>query len=600
MYPFTPIILKIVNLLVIICIKHSISLRGGFRMKVEVYKGEEGNFNLQNYEKQYNNFDWKEVEKAFSWYDTGKVNMAHECIDRHVDEGKGEKVALHYKDDQRQESYTFSEMKSKSNKAANVLKDKANVEKGDRVFIFMPRTPELYFALFGILKIGAIVGPLFEAFMEKAVGDRLENSEAKVIVTTNSLLPRIPVDKLPNLETIIVVDNDVDGAYVDFNSEFEQASDQFETEWLDLDDGLILHYTSGSTGQPKGVLHAQKAMLVHYISGKYVLDFKDDDVYWCTADPGWVTGTSYGIFSPWLNGITNCIAGGRFSPEAWYGMIEEFKVTIWYTAPTALRMLMSAGDDIVEKYDLSSLKSILSVGEPLNPEVIKWAKDVFGLRVLDTWWMTETGGHMIVNYPSMDVKLGSMGKPLPGIEASIVDDQGNELPPNRMGNLAIKKGWPSMMISIWNNPEKYESYFIGDWYVSGDSAYKDEDGYFWFQGRVDDVIMTAGERVGPFEVESKLVEHEAVAEAGVIGKPDPVRGEIIKAFVALRPEFEESDELKEEIRKFVKEGLAAHAAPREIEFKEKLPKTRSGKIMRRVLKAWELDLPEGDLSTMED
>ena len=600
MYPFTLIILKIVNLLVIICIKHSISLRGGFRMKVEVYKGEEGNFNLQNYEKQYNNFDWKEVEKAFSWYDTGKVNMAHECIDRHVDEGKGEKVALHYKDDQRQESYTFSEMKSKSNKAANVLKDKANVEKGDRVFIFMPRTPELYFALFGILKIGAIVGPLFEAFMEKAVGDRLENSEAKVIVTTNSLLPRIPVDKLPNLETIIVVDNDVDGAYVDFNSEFEQASDQFETEWLDLDDGLILHYTSGSTGQPKGVLHAQKAMLVHYISGKYVLDFKDDDVYWCTADPGWVTGTSYGIFSPWLNGVTNCIAGGRFSPEAWYGMIEEFKVTIWYTAPTALRMLMSAGDDIVEKYDLSSLKSILSVGEPLNPEVIKWAKDVFGLRVLDTWWMTETGGHMIVNYPSMDVKLGSMGKPLPGIEASIVDDQGNELPPNRMGNLAIKKGWPSMMISIWNNPEKYESYFIGDWYVSGDSAYKDEDGYFWFQGRVDDVIMTAGERVGPFEVESKLVEHEAVAEAGVIGKPDPVRGEIIKAFVALRPEFKESDELKEEIRKFVKEGLAAHAAPREIEFKEKLPKTRSGKIMRRVLKAWELDLPEGDLSTMED
>ena len=569
-------------------------------MKVEVYKGEEGNFNLQNYEKQYNNFYWKEVEKAFSWYDTGKVNMAHECIDRHVDEGKGEKVALHYKDDQRQESYTFSEMKSKSNKAANILKDKANVEKGDRVFIFMPRTPELYFALFGILKIGAIVGPLFEAFMEKAVGDRLENSEAKVIVTTNSLLPRIPVDKLPNLETIIVVDNDVDGAYVDFNSEFEQASDQFETEWLDLDDGLILHYTSGSTGQPKGVLHAQKAMLVHYISGKYVLDFKDDDVYWCTADPGWVTGTSYGIFSPWLNGVTNCIAGGRFSPEAWYGMIEEFKVTIWYTAPTALRMLMSAGDDIVEKYDLSSLKSILSVGEPLNPEVIKWAKDVFGLRVLDTWWMTETGGHMIVNYPSMDVKLGSMGKPLPGIEASIVDDQGNELPPNRMGNLAIKKGWPSMMISIWNNPEKYESYFIGDWYVSGDSAYKDEDGYFWFQGRVDDVIMTAGERVGPFEVESKLVEHEAVAEAGVIGKPDPVRGEIIKAFVALRPEFEESDELKEEIRKFVKEGLAAHAAPREIEFKEKLPKTRSGKIMRRVLKAWELDLPEGDLSTMED
>ncbi|MCD8826136.1 acetate--CoA ligase [Staphylococcus gallinarum] len=569
-------------------------------MKVEVYKGDNGNFNLQDYEQTYNNFDWKEVEKAFSWSETGKVNMAYECIDKHVDEGKADKIALNYKDDKRKESYTFKEMQANSNKAANVLKDKAHVEKGDRVFIFMPRTPELYFALFGILKIGAIVGPLFEAFMEKAVSDRLENSEAKVIVTTNALLPRIPKDKLPHLETIVVVDEEVDAEHVDFNSEFEAASDTFDIEWLTLDDGLILHYTSGSTGQPKGVLHAQRAMLQHYISGKYVLDFHEDDIYWCTADPGWVTGTSYGIFSPWLNGVTNCIAGGRFSPEAWYGMIEEFKVTIWYTAPTALRMLMSAGDDIVKKYDLSSLKSILSVGEPLNPEVIKWAKEIYNKRVLDTWWMTETGGHMIVNYPSMDLKLGSMGKPLPGVEAAIVDDQGNELPPNRMGNLAMKKGWPSMMVSIWNNPEKYDSYFIGDWYVSGDSAYQDEDGYFWFQGRVDDVIMTAGERVGPFEVESKLVEHEAVAEAGVIGKPDPIRGEIIKAFVALRPGYEPTDELKEEIRKFVKEGLAAHAAPREIDFKDKLPKTRSGKIMRRVLKAWELDLPEGDLSTMED
>lgn len=569
-------------------------------MKVEIYKGDKGNFNLQDYTETYRNFDWSEVEKAFTWSETGKVNMAYECIDKHVDQGRGDKVALHYQDEQRTESYTFTEMKERSNQAANVLKDKANVNKGDRVFIFMPRTPELYFAFMGILKLGAIVGPLFEAFMEKAVTDRLENSEAKVIITTNTLLPRIPVDQLPHLETVVVVDDDVDDDYVDFNQEMKAASTDFNMEWLNLDDGLILHYTSGSTGQPKGVLHEQRAMMVHYISGKYVLDIQEDDVYWCTADPGWVTGTSYGVFSPWLNGATNCIAGGRFSPEAWYQMIEDFKVTIWYTAPTALRMLMSAGDDVIKNYDLSSLRSILSVGEPLNPEVIKWAKDVYGLRVLDTWWMTETGGHMIVNYPTMDIKLGSMGKPLPGIEAAIVDDQGNELPANRMGNLAIKKGWPSMMVSIWKNPEKYDSYFIGDWYVSGDSAYKDEDGYFWFQGRVDDVIMTEGERVGPFEVESKLVEHEAVAEAGVIGKPDRVRGEIIKAFVALKEGYEPSDELKEDIRQFVKKGLAAHAAPREIEFKDKLPKTRSGKIMRRVLKAWELDLPEGDLSTMED
>ncbi|SGW24209.1 Acetyl-coenzyme A synthetase [Staphylococcus argenteus] len=568
-------------------------------MKVEVYKGNQGTHNLKDYEETYNNFNWQDVERAFSWNKTGKMNMAYECIDRHVDQGLGDKIALNYKDEYRKESYSYKEMQRLSNKAANVLSKHASVEKGDRVFIFMSRTPELYFALLGVLKIGAIVGPLFEAFMEKAVVDRLENSEAKVLITNKSLLSRVPQEKLPHLEKIVVVDDDVEEDYIDFNTLMKNESDDFDIEWLKPDDGLILHYTSGSTGQPKGVLHVQQAMLLHYISGKYVLDLQEDDVYWCTADPGWVTGTSYGIFAPWLNGATNCIAGGRFSPEQWYSMIEEFKVTIWYTAPTALRMLMSAGDDIVNKYDLSSLRAILSVGEPLNPEVIKWAKKVYGLTVLDTWWMTETGGHMIVNYQTMDVKLGSMGKPLPGIEAAIIDDAGNELPPNRMGNLAIKKGWPSMMHRIWKNPEKYNSYFIGDWYVSGDSAYRDEDGYFWFQGRVDDVIMTAGERVGPFEVESKLVEHEAVAEAGIIGKPDPVRGEIIKAFVALRKGYEPTDELKEEIRLFVKEGLSAYAAPREIEFKDKLPKTRSGKIMRRVLKAWELDLDAGDLSTME-
>jgi acetyl-CoA synthetase len=264
-------------------------------------------------------------------------------------------------------------------------------------------------------------------------------------------------------------------------------------------------------------------------------------------------------------------------------------------------MLMSAGDEVVKKYDLSNLRHMLSVGEPLNPEVVRWGKKVFDLRIHDTWWMTETGAQVICNYPSMEVRPGSMGKPIPGIKAAIIDDKGNELPPNRMGNLAIQKGWPSMMRAVWKNEEKYNSYFeIDGWYVSGDSAYMDEDGYFWFQGRIDDVIMTSGERVGPFEVESKLVEHPAVAEAGVIGKPDPVRGEIIKAFVALRDGYQITDELKEDIRNFVKKGLAAHAAPREIEFREKLPKTRSGKIMRRVLKAWELDLPTGDLSTMED
>jgi acetyl-CoA synthetase len=571
-------------------------------MKVEALPVISGNFNLKDYESTYQTFDWGEVEKDFTWYKTGRVNLAYEAVDRHAETEKKNKVALYFSNPTRDEKYTFKDMKDMSNRAGNVLKQ-LDVEKGDRVFIFMPRSPELYFTLLGAVKLGAIVGPLFEAFMEGAVRDRLQDSEAKVLVTTPELLERVPVEELPHLKHILLVGENVqeDEKYSDYFKRMENASKQLEIEWVDREDGLILHYTSGSTGKPKGVLHVHNAMLQHYLTAKWVLDLQEDDVYWCTADPGWVTGTSYGIFGPWLNGASNVIRGGRFSPEDWYSTIEKYGVSVWYSAPTAFRMLMGAGEDVIKRFDLSSLRHVLSVGEPLNPEVVRWGMKVFNLRIHDNWWMTETGAQLISNYPAMEVKPGSMGKPFPGIEAAIVDDQGNVLPPNRMGNLAIKKGWPSMMRTIWNNEQKYESYFTPQgWYVSGDSAYMDEDGYFWFQGRVDDVIMTSGERVGPFEVESKLVEHPAVAEAGVIGKPDPVRGEIIKAFIALRVGYEQTDELKEEIRTYVKKGLAAHAAPREIEFRDKLPKTRSGKIMRRVLKAWELDLPTGDLSTMED
>jgi acetyl-CoA synthetase len=570
-------------------------------MKLEALSPTKGNFNLQDYDAVYESFDWSEVEKNFTWSETGRVNAAYEAIDKHAESFRKNKIALYYRDPERDEKYTFKEMKELSNKAANVLKKTADLEKGDRLFVFMPRTPELYFVLLGAIKLGAIVGPLFEAFMEGAVKDRLEDSDAKVIVTTPELLDRIPVSELPALKHVVVVGESVDSKNIDFLAEMKTASKELNIEWVEKTDGLLLHYTSGSTGKPKGVLHVHQAMVQHYQTGQWVLDLHEDDVYWCTADPGWVTGTVYGIFSPWLSGATNVIVGGRFKPEAWYKTIEDYGVTVWYSAPTAFRMLMSAGDELVKQFDTSSLRHVLSVGEPLNPEVVRWGVKVFQLRIHDTWWMTETGAQLICNYPCMEIKPGSMGKPIPGVKAAIVDDQGNELPPYRMGNLAIKKGWPSMMYTIWNNKEKFESYFMpGDWYVSGDSAYMDEDGYFWFQGRIDDVIMTSGERVGPFEVESKLVEHPAIAEAGVIGKPDPVRGEIIKAFVALREGYEPSDELKEEIRTFVKKGLAAHAAPREIDFRDKLPKTRSGKIMRRVLKAWELDLPTGDLSTMED
>lgn len=562
----------------------------------------EGEYQLQQYEAKKNH-DWKESEKHFSWYESGKVNIAYEAIDRHTFTARKNKVALYYADGKRNEAYSFNDMKRMSNKAANVLKEKTEMSKGDRFFIFMPRSPELYFAFLGALKMGLIVGPLFEAFMEGAVFDRLENSGASAIITTPELLKRIPLEKLPLLKKVLLVGEGIEetAQIIDFHKALHAASVHFDIEWVNKEDGMILHYTSGSTGAPKGVLHVHYAMVQQFETARWVLDFNETDIFWCTADPGWVTGTSYGMFGPWLNGVTNVVIGGRFSPDAWYAAIEQFGVTVWYSAPTAFRMLMAAGNHYIKRYDLSTLRHVLSVGEPLNPEVIYWGMEELQHRIHDTWWMTETGAHMICNYPSMAIRPGSMGKPIPGTVAAIVDDAGNELPPNTMGNLALKKGWPSMMRTIWGNPEKYATYFVQDkWYVSGDSAYMDEDGYFWFQGRVDDVIMTAGERVGPFEVESKLLEHPDVIEAGVIGKPDPVRGEIIKAFVALRDGVEPTEVLAEEIRNFVKLGLSAHAAPREIEFKEKLPKTRSGKIMRRVLKAWELNLPAGDLSTMED
>ncbi|MNZ39465.1 Acetyl-coenzyme A synthetase [compost metagenome] len=560
------------------------------------------NPNMPNYDEAAASFDWKQIESQFSWYSTGKVNMAYEAIDRHVEQGKGGKVALYYSDNERDESYTFEQMSRQSNRFANVLR-KLGLSKGERIFVFMPRTPELYFSVLGALKIGAVVGPLFEAFMETAVKDRLLDSEAAAIVTTPALLHRIKREELPNLKHIIVYGDGIpkEEGIIDFAKEMAAASEEAEIEWLSREDGLILHYTSGSTGKPKGVYHVQNAMVQHMYTGQIILDLKENDIFWCTADPGWVTGTSYGIFAPWLNAATNVIRGGRFSPADWYGVIQKYGVTVWYSAPTAFRMLMGAGEEVSQQYDLSSLRHVLSVGEPLNPEVVRWGMRVYGQRIHDTWWMTETGAQLICNYPSMDIKPGSMGKPLPGVQAAIIDNNGNEVPPYRMGNLAIRTPWPAMMRKVWNNPSKYEEYFyINGWYVSGDSAYMDEDGYFWFQGRIDDVINTAGERVGPFEVESKLVEHPAVAEAGVIGKPDPMRGEIIKAFIALREGYEPSEELKQEISQFVKVGLSAHAAPREIEFKDKLPKTRSGKIMRRVLKAWELNLPTGDLSTIED
>ncbi|RXT13610.1 acetate--CoA ligase [Ammoniphilus sp. CFH 90114] len=557
--------------------------------------------NLTNYDEAVATMDWSKVIEHFTWSRTGRVNIVYEAIDRHVDEGRGSKTALFYTDGIREEEYSYTELRDLSCQFANGLKH-LGISKGERVFIFMPRSPELYIALLGFVRIGAIAGPLFEAFMEDAVRDRLLDSQSVAIVTTPQLLKRIPTTDLPDLKHVILVgahEEEVCEGQIRFE-ELMQVSKDYVVEWVDRESGMLLHYTSGSTGKPKGVFQVHDAMVHQLMSGKWVYDLREEDIYWCTADPGWVTGTSAGMWAPWLNGVTIVLRGGRFKPEDWYATLEKYKVTVWFSAPTAFRMLMGEGDELPRAADLSSLRHILSAGEPLNPEVIRWGQEVLGRRIHDNWWMTETGSTICANYRSLPIRPGSMGKPLPGIRLAIVDDEGNELPPNTMGNLAIKPPWPAMMRQIWGNPFKYQEYFITGWYVSGDSAYMDEDGYFWFEGRVDDVINTSGERVGPFEVESKLVEHPAVAEAGVIGVPDAIRGEVIKAFITLRAGYEESDQLKAEITQYVKDRLAAHAAPRLIEFKEKLPKTRSGKIMRRVLKAWELGLPTGDLSTMED
>jgi acetyl-CoA synthetase len=556
-----------------------------------------------DYDKVIKKFNWDDIKKEIDFFEGGKVNAAYNAVDRHVKTWRKNKVALYWEGDNDSKKYTFADLSILSNKFANVLKN-LGVKKGDRVFILLPRIPELYISFLGILKTGAIAGTMFSAFGPSGIKDRLQDSEAKVLITDTELKKRVDEIRfeLPSLETIILTGKDVkaEKGVVSYEEEMNKASRNFEIEKTDAEDFSFMLYTSGTTGKSKGIVHAHYAIIQQHITAKWVLDLHEEDVMWCTADPGWVTGISYGILGSWSNGASLVVYEGRFDPAKWYSILEKYQVSIWYSAPTAIRMLMAAGNELPKKYDLSSLRYLCSVGEPLNPEAVKWSMEVLGLPFHDNYWQTETGGILVANYPSMPIKPGSMGRPIPGVKAAIVDDNGNELPVGKEGNLAIEPGWPSMMREIWKNPEKYKSYFKGKWYITGDRASIDKDGYVWFVGRTDDVIKTAGERVGPFEVESVLIEHPAVAEAGVIGVPDELRGEVIKAFLVLRPGNEPSEELKEDIKKFVKTRLAGHAYPKDIDFIKTLPKTRSGKIMRRVLKARELGLPEGDLTTLEE
>lgn len=563
--------------------------------------------NLADYDATCASFSWESLRSELDGLPGGGINIAHECIDRHAKTSRRDKTALRWEGKNGDlETYTFNDLKELSDRFAQVLRG-LGVKKGERVFVFLDRIPELYVAVFGTLKAGAVIGPLFSAFGPDAIRDRLADSAAVALITSPALIERVEAVRkdLPDLKHIILVDREGTGRtraseYVSYEDAMKTARGPYKIEPTVPEDWAIMHYTSGTTGKPKGAAHVHQAILGHYATAKYVLDLRDDDIYWCTADPGWVTGTSYGMFGPWSNGITSVVTEAGFNPDRWYATIQKYKVTMWYTAPTALRMLMKAGEAVPAKYDLSSLRYICSVGEPLNPEAVVWGMGVFKQAIHDNWWQTETGCIQIANYPIQDVKPGSMGRPIPGTVAAIVDDDGAKLPPGEEGNLVLKPGWPSMFRTYWNKKEMYDSKFRNGWYYSGDRARMDDDGYFWFVGRADDVINTAGHLVGPFEVESALIEHPAVAEAGVIGKPDEERLEIVKAFISLKDGYLPSDELAKELKEFVRTRLAAHAYPREIEFLKSLPKTRSGKIMRRLLKARDLGLPEGDTSTLED
>jgi len=565
--------------------------------------------NLRDYDAVREAFTWKAVRAELAM--PGGLNIAYHALDRQVAEGRGEKLALRWlgKNGEKRD-ITYCGLLALSCRFANLLHD-LGVGKGERVFSLLGRVPELYIAALGTLRNGSVFSPLFSAFGPEPVRTRMAIGEAKVLVTTAAFYRRKIVDwrrELPALEHVLLIDGNgaqsFDGT-IDFNEAMERSSAEPCLAHTEPEDLALLHFTSGTTGQPKGAMHVHEAVLGHHVTGHYALDLHADDVFWCTADPGWVTGTSYGIIAPLTNGVMMIVDEAEFDAERWYRILQEERVTVWYTAPTAIRMLMKTGEEVVQKYDLSRLRFLASVGEPLNPEAVVWSDRVYGRPFHDNWWQTETGGIMIANFAAMNIKPGSMGRELPGIDAAIVTRRPDSTvhpieEPMTAGELALRPGWPSMFRGYLNEPERYRKCFADGWYLTGDLAMRDADGYFWFVGRADDVIKSAGHLIGPFEVESALMEHPAVAEAGVIGKPDPVAGEIVKAFISLKAGYVAGEPLARELLGHARKRLGPAVAPKEIAFSADLPRTRSGKIMRRLLRARELGLPEGDLSTLED
>jgi len=563
--------------------------------------------NIGSYETRVKDFNWKVAEEELEYGKNGKYNIGYYCSDRICELGGGSKVALTWEGHTGEvKHYTFDDLRILSNSFATLLRETGLVL-GDRICVFMDRIPELYISFIGILKMGGIVQPLFSAFGEDALAMRLEDAKTKAIITTRKHLGKVRRIRsmLPELLWVIVVDagdRSMDRGEIAFSMEQAPKVEKIEIAQVGPETPSVLHYTSGTTGKPKGALHVHSSVIAQAITAKWVLDVCPEDIYWCTADPGWVTGTSYGIIGPWANGITQVVLDAGFSAQKWYAFIEKHKVTVWYSAPTAIRLLMKEGLDPVSRHNLSTLRHLISVGEPLNPEAVIWSEKAYGRPFHDSYWQTENGCIVISNYPGMKIKPGSMGKPFPGITAAVLNPKTFEpiQTVGTVGLIGLKPGWPSMFRMYWNNKETYDNKFQNGWYICGDRSSIDSEGFYWFVGRDDDVINTAGHLVGPFEIESALLEHPSVAESAAVGKPDPINMEVVKAFIALKPGFVKNDDLIMDIMNYIRKRLSPLAMPQEIEFVDSLPKTRSGKIMRRLLRAKEWGEEIGDISTLEN
>ncbi len=563
--------------------------------------------NLCSYEKLTANFDWSLAERELGYEPGQPLNVGWMCSDRLCGLGLAAKPALLWEDYQgNQKQFTYNDVRVLSNTIADFL-CRLGIQPCERVCLFLDRVPELYIGFLGILKLGAVAQPLFSAFGEESLLVRLRDAGTSAIITQKKHLAKVrkAAAQLPQLRNVIVVDAGqapLQAREAGFQMEQAPRREHFAVYPTTAESPSVLHYTSGTTGQPKGAQHVHYAIVAQYLTAKWVLDLRPDDIYWCNADPGWVTGTSYGIIGPWANGITQAVLDSGFKAERWYQFLQKYRVTVWYSAPTAIRLLMKEGKELVQKYDLSSLRYLASVGEPLNAEAVLWSQDAFGKPFYDTFWQTETGCIVITNLPGMPVKPGSMGRPFPGITATVLNPKTYEPinQPGVAGLIALRPGWPSQFRTYWNNEKGCAAKFKNGWYLCGDRASIDADGYFWFMGRDDDVINTGGHLVGPFEIESALLECPAVHESAAVAKPDPVMMEVVKAFVTLKRGFQPSDDLELEIMNRIRRRLSPLAMPQEIEFVDSLPKTRSGKIVRRILRCKEFHEPVGDLSTIMD